>query len=146
MSGDLHGQCLCGAVQVTVRNAPHDLGACHCAMCRRWTGSAFITLDVPESDMTVTGADHVRSYTSSDWAERSFCGTCGSTLWYRLKHGMGPTDYYMAAGLIDDLSGQRLTREIFIDKKPAAFAFAGPTHQLTEAEFLASLQKANPEE
>ena len=64
MSGDLHGQCLCGAVQVTVRNAPHDLGACHCAMCRRWTGSAFITLDVPEADMTVTGADHVRSYTS----------------------------------------------------------------------------------
>lgn len=145
MSHDLTGHCLCGAVQVTVRNPAHDLGACHCAMCRRWTGAAFVSLDVPEADLTVIGSEHIRAYASSDWAERSFCGTCGSALWYRLKPGVGPTDYYMAAGLLDDLSGQRLEREIYIDRKPEAFAFAGPTQQMTEAEFLATLQ-ANPEE
>lgn len=146
MADDRKGACLCGSVQVSLRNAGHELGACHCGMCRRWTGSAFVTLAVPASDLSVTGADAVRSYASSDWAARSFCGTCGTTLWYRLTAPGAPADYYMAAGLLDDLSGMRLAHEIYIDRKPDAFAFAGPTHQMTEAEFLASLSAASPEE
>ena len=139
------GHCLCGAVQVELRDPPHALGACHCGMCRRWTGSAFVTLAVPEEAVTVTGAEAVRSFASSGWAARFFCGTCGSGLWYRLSQPGAPRHYYMAAGLLDDLSDMRLAHEIYIDRKPGAFAFAGPTHQMTEAEFLASLP-ASPEE
>lgn len=36
------GHCLCGAVRITVTDPPQELGACHCGMCRRWTGSAFL--------------------------------------------------------------------------------------------------------
>ncbi|MGA0539736.1 GFA family protein [Neotabrizicola sp. VNH66] len=146
MATERHGQCLCGAVQVTVANPAPHLNACHCSMCRRWTGVAFVTLDVPEADMTITGGDAVRAYTSSDWAERCFCGTCGTTLWYRLTAPGAPTDYYMAAGLLDDLSGITLANEIYIDCKPEAFAFAGPTKQITEAEFLAMLPAPAQEE
>lgn len=145
MCAERTGQCLCGAVRVTVRDPGHELGACHCGMCRRWTGSAFVTLAVPEDRLQVEGAGNVRHYASSDWAERCFCGTCGSTLWYRLTAAGMPRDFYMAAGLLDDLSGMHLAHEIFIDRKPGAFAFAGPTHQMTEAEFLAQLP-ASPEE
>ncbi|ULB11068.1 GFA family protein [Cereibacter azotoformans] len=145
MTAERTGHCLCGAVAVAVTRASHEIGACHCEMCRRWTGSAFVTMMVPEAALTVTGADHVRRYASSGWAERCFCGTCGSTLWYRLTAPGMPRDHYLAAGLLDDLSGIRLAHEIYIDRKPDAWSFAGPTHQMTEAEFLATLP-ASPEE
>lgn len=141
------GHCLCGAVTFTVTDASHDLGACHCGMCRRWTGSAFVGVSVPDAAMELHGAEHVRAYRSSDWAERAFCGTCGSTLWYRLTAPDAPGARYVAAGLFDDLTGMKLEQEIYIDRKPDAFAFAGPTHQMTEAQFLASLNiPASPEE
>ena len=145
MNVERTGHCLCGAVRLTVTNPCLELGVCHCEMCRRWTGLAFLGLAVPETAIRIDGGDHVRRYASSAWAERCFCDTCGSTLWYRLTKPGAPRDYYMAAGLLDDLSGMRLAHEIYIDRKPEAFAFAGPTHQMTEAEFLASLP-ANPEE
>lgn len=144
MTARRNGQCLCGAVGITVTDPAHDLGACHCRMCRRWTGSAFVTLRVPVPALQIRGADQVRAYRSSSWATRSFCGTCGATLWYRADAG---GDYYIAAGLLDDLSGMRLEREIYIDCKPDAFGFAGPTQQMTEAAFLAALGlSASPEE
>lgn len=146
MPADRHGHCLCGAVKIRLSHAPDELGACHCSMCRRWTGSAFVTLDVASDQIEITGAEHIKSYSSSDWAARSFCGTCGSSLWYRLKDApLGQDHYYLAAGLLDDLDGLKLTREIYIDRKPDAFAFAGPTQQMTEAEFLAAVN-ASPEE
>lgn len=145
MTSTKSGHCLCGAVGVSVTDPVPGLGACHCGMCRRWTGSAMVTLAVPAASMAITGLEHIRSYASSDWAARSFCATCGSTLWYRMTGADAPDDYYMAAGLLDDLSGLRLDHEIYIDRKPDAFAFAGPTHQQTEAQFLASIT-ASPEE
>lgn len=146
MTADRHAQCLCGAVQLTLHKPPAELSACHCGMCRRWTGSTMLTIDMAPEDLSISGAEHIRAYSSSDWAARHFCDTCGSTLWYRLKDApSGQDHYYMAAGLLDDLSGMTLTREIYIDRKPEAFAFAGPTAQLTEAQFLAALN-ASPKE
>lgn len=140
------GHCLCGAVAFEVTDPVHELGVCHCGMCRRWTGLASLTLAVPAASLRLlSGTEAIRVYPSSDWAERAFCGTCGSPLWYRLTGEGAPQDSYLAAGLLDDLSGMRLDHEIYIDRKPDAFAFAGPTHQMTEAEFLASLSQS-PEE
>ena len=112
MADKRSGKCLCGAVRVTVTDPAPHLNACHCSMCRRWTGLAFVTLDVPEGQIEIEGAEAVKAFTSSDWAQRCFCGTCGSTLWYRLTAPGAPTDYYMAAGLLDDLSGLTLANEM----------------------------------
>ncbi|SEC77326.1 GFA family protein [Rhodobacter sp. 24-YEA-8] len=139
MATEKTGQCLCGAVRLTISSPPSELSVCHCGMCRRWTGSAFVTIDVAPHNLHIEGAGHVRAYASSDWASRSFCDTCGTTLWYRLKDAPGHDDYYIAAGLLDDLTDIRLTREIYIDAKPDAWAFAGPTEKMTEAELLASM-------
>lgn len=139
MANEKTGQCLCGAVRVSVSHAPHEVNACHCSMCRRWTGVALVTLDVPEADIRIEGAEAVRSFASSDWAARNFCGTCGTSLWYRLTAPGAPTDYYLAAGLMDQLSDVTLANEIYVDHRPGAFAFAGPARQITEAEFLAML-------
>ncbi|TKA97300.1 GFA family protein [Cereibacter changlensis] len=145
MTTDRSGHCLCGAVSLRLDGIGHEIHACHCGMCRRWTGSAFLTVTVAESALTVEGTEHVKRRRSSDWAERAFCGECGSMLWYRLMLPDAPPQYFVAAGLLDDLSGLRLSDEIYIDCKPQAWSFAGPTHQMTEAEVLAAFQ-ASPEE
>ena len=133
-----HGRCLCGAVRVSVANPAQDLSVCHCSMCRRWSGSSP-SLMVPEAALAVQGAEHVKAYTSSDWAERTFCDRCGSALWYRMTAEGAPRDYYMAAGLLDDLSGMSVGHEIYVDCRPEGFPAAGAPQRLTEAEFLATL-------
>ena len=134
------GRCLCGAVQVSIRNLKGTMGACHCENCRRWTGSALLAITVPPADIAVVGSDRVATYRSSDWATRSFCSVCGSTLWYRLTVPT-PEDglYEIPVGLLDNPDGIRLTHEIYIDRKPDGYAFAGPTEQKTAADFEATV-------
>lgn len=129
---DRSGHCLCGAVSLRIGECPADLHACHCENCRRNTGALSMTLMVPAKALTITGADAVQSYASSEWASRSFCRHCGSPLWYRFNQP--DSDYFLSAGLLDDLSGLRLAQEIYYDRKPDAWAFAGPTEKLTGAE------------
>ena len=75
----VQGQCLCGAVQITVTDAPGWVGVCHCDMCKRWSGAVFASF--PASDFQVTGP--VVEHASSKASFRAFCGTCGSSLWYK---------------------------------------------------------------
>ena len=109
--------------------------ACHCEMCRRWTGSAFLGVSVAPGDLVFEDEANVRTYVSSEWAERAFCGVCGSTLFYRVT-AAGPMQgqSYVALGLFDEPDALPLASEIYIDRKPASFAFAGDRPRMTEAE------------
>ncbi|MGB7317903.1 MAG: GFA family protein [Planktotalea sp.] len=127
----LSGQCMCGNVKLSFEPLEPKLGACHCEMCRRWTGSAFLEIDAKPGSLTVEGP--VKSYTSSEWAERAWCDTCGSTLWYHLT--IPEHDYYsISAGLVDNAGGLKLEKEIYIDVKPEGYAFAGDHETKTKAE------------
>jgi len=128
----MNGQCMCGAVTVAATPARRSLSACHCDMCRRWSSSAFIAMETEQGSVRVTGP--VKQFQSSDWAERAFCGTCGSNLWYRIT-APGPMhgQYQLAAGLFD-VNGMHLGLEVFIDAKPDAYAFAGERRQMTAQE------------
>lgn len=76
------------------------------------------------------------SHRPSEWGERLVCGTCGSTLSWKMQ---GKPISYLAVGLLDDQSGLSVTEEIFVDHRPAWLPpFAGAT-QSTEAEELAKL-------
>lgn len=138
--------CLCGSVKLGVTTPDPHLHACHCENCRRQSGSCGMTVMVPHDGLRVVeGTDAIRTYVSSAWAARSFCGQCGSGLWYRMT-GLGDrADYYMAAGILDDLTGLSLKQEIYYDSKPAAWAFADETEKLTGAE-VEALYAASPEE
>jgi hypothetical protein len=57
-------------------------GHCHCSMCRRCHGAAFVTWFAVARDQFVLEAgqgDLVR-FASSEHGARSFCGRCGSSL------------------------------------------------------------------
>ncbi|MCB1332463.1 MAG: GFA family protein [Roseivivax sp.] len=131
------GQCLCGAVRFAASELG-GFGVCHCEQCRRWTGSALFAVTVPVAAMHIEGSENIRSFRSSDWASRCFCGLCGSTLWYRYDKGQdGAGDYELAIGLMDDANGLTLQREIFTDQKPDCWALEGGHERLTRAQTLA---------
>lgn len=134
------GQCLCGVVRFQAENVPGQASVCHCRMCQRWTGSAFVEVSVAEGDVDWTGADHIRVFASSSLGERAFCDTCGSHLYFRVMQAgafFGNLD--LPLGLFDDPSGFDLTSEIFIDHKPDTFALADQgQRRLTRADCLAA--------
>ncbi|MFX0542762.1 GFA family protein [Roseovarius sp. S4756] len=137
------GSCLCGAATFTVTTPISQAGACHCDMCRKWSGGILTSVEVPQDGLTVTSGDTISVFTSSAWGERAFCTRCGSGLWFRLtmpgpQHGM----HYVNMGALDDPSGITLTEELFIDAKPEGYALAGNHHRMTGAEFFAMIEAA----
>jgi hypothetical protein len=86
------------------------------------------------------GAEHIGVYASSDWAERTFCKVCGTSLYWRIR---GTDEYSFCAGTLDDESGLELSTEIFIDEKPAYYAFANETKKLTAKEAMATFMPAD---
>lgn len=134
----LSGQCLCGAVGVTATPKRPHVEACHCAMCRRWGGGAFLGVQCGD-DVSFTGEDHIARYASSDWAERGFCKQCGSNLFYRFTPA---NNYSLPAGLFDDDGDLSLGEQIFIDEKPGWYDFAQDTVKKTGAEVIAEAKAA----
>ena len=129
----IEGRCLCGAVTVRATPTRRHVEACHCTMCRRWNRIAFVGV-MCGSEVEIAGEEHVVRYRSSEWAERGFCGTCGSSLFYRyLPDG----NYGFTAGLFPDDAFLPLAEEIFIDEKPDYYAFASEAGKLTGDEVRA---------
>jgi len=78
----VRGACLCGAVQFEVDLPTRFCVHCHCSMCQRNHGAAFVTwFAVPKSQFRVIdGESALTRYQSSDKGTRSFCSRCGSSL------------------------------------------------------------------
>ena len=133
-SAKLNGRCLCGAVRFSAKPVNDEMGACHCSMCRRWSGGVFLCVDCSDSVEIIEG-DDLAFYGSSEWGERGFCKTCGSTLMWRMRDG---SHNVVSIQAFDDPSQFRFTTEIFVDSKPGNYAFANDTRKMTEAEFLAA--------
>ncbi|MEJ2088701.1 MAG: GFA family protein [Gammaproteobacteria bacterium] len=130
------GKCLCGAVTFKAEDVDPHVHGCHCSMCRNWSGGPMLAVQVGRVEFT--GEDTIRRYQSSAWAERGFCGECGSNLFYRLKD----TDrYIMCTGAFDDQTPFELVGEIYVDEKPPGYNFAGDHPRQTGEEFMASLQQ-----
>lgn len=139
------GGCMCGAVRFAARDVPDHYGACHCEMCRRWTGSALVAATVPHAGIAWQGEAHIRTLQSSDWAERGWCQRCGTGLFYHVTMA-GPmaANYEIPVGLFDDTEGMALTGEIYIDHKLPGMGFAGEHERLTRAEVMAKFGIEDP--
>lgn len=129
----IEGQCLCGAVKVRAVPKRRAVEACHCTMCRKWSGLAYLGVQCG-SDVEFDGEEHIARYRSSEWAERGFCGQCGSNLFF---HYLPNGSYGLLAGLFPDAALEPLSEEIFIEEKPDYYAFAGDSETLTGAEVMA---------
>lgn len=133
----MDGHCLCGAVRLQATIGAREMGACHCAMCRRWSGGVFLAVEC--DDVAVDNPENMGVYASSEWGERCFCKVCGSTVMWRSKDG---AHHAVSVQLFDDPSGFALTSQIFIDEKPASYSFAETTKRMTGPEFIAMVTGA----
>ena len=134
----MSGRCLCGAVRFSGTPAEMHMDACHCSFCRRWSAGPFMSVNCP--DLTVEDDSALATFSSSEHAERQFCGKCGSTLFWRMKDG---SMIAVSAQAFDDPSGLPLEIEIFVDEKPSTYDFANPTQKMTGAEVVAAFAGSN---
>jgi hypothetical protein len=134
----LSGRCLCGAVQFTATPKRMEMGVCHCGMCRRWTGGAFMGVQCGP-DVQVADASQLGAYQSSGYGERCFCKVCGSTLFWRMQGG---AMHVVAAQAFDDPNAFAFVSEIYVDEQPGNYSFANQTKRMTGPEFVAALMAA----
>lgn len=102
MSETYHGKCYCGAVEIEAKGAPANMGYCHCANCRAYTGgpvNAF-TLWKPDDVKVTKGESSLARYKSSEMSVRCYCTKCGGNVF--VEHPtLGLVD--IPAGVIPDL-------------------------------------------
>jgi hypothetical protein len=111
--GKVTGGCFCGAVRFSLELPSKWCAHCHCTMCRRIHGAGYVTWVGFEEDRfrLHQGENELTWYSSSEIAERGFCNTCGSSMFFRSGRWEG--EVHVALANIDDP----------IDRKPQAHAF-----------------------
>ena len=98
MAGSNQGGCACGAVRYALRSEPFDGGWCHCRTCQLNSGApAMVFASVSAGDLVWTkGAENVRSFKSSAFGSRAFCGLCGTPFLMRVDHQPETVDFSVA--------------------------------------------------
>ncbi|MGB1234262.1 MAG: GFA family protein [Planktomarina sp.] len=107
----MKGSCLCGAVTYAVKGPLRPVVSCHCTQCRKATGHFVSATSALRADVTITG--DVTWFQSSDTAQRGFCGTCGSNLFW---DGEG-VNLSIMAGTLDGPTGLQTKGHIFCADK-----------------------------
>jgi hypothetical protein len=99
------GSCLCGQVRYEVDAELTQIALCHCAMCRKASGSAFAAnAPVPrEAFRIVAGGEQLQAYESSPGKRRWFCSTCGSPVYS--ESALRPALVRIRIGLLDTPAG-----------------------------------------
>lgn len=134
-SGRLDGRCLCGSVRIRIDgDYVAAVGACHCGMCQRSSGTMWAAFSASREAVTVTG--EVARYASTPFAERAFCPACGSNLWLRDTDD-ADADYELMPGLFPGAADFPLISEIYVDRRPAYLPLTGDHRTKTRAEWEA---------
>ncbi len=131
----MKGSCLCGAVRYELRGGLTGINYCHCAKCRKASGTAFATsAGVAREDFVlVAGADGLAAFESSPGKRRHFCAACGSPIYSERD---GAAVVYVRLGTLDDDPPLRPQVHIHVAEKAAWFDIADELPQLAAEEGL----------
>ena len=109
----MEGGCMCGAVRYALKSAPFDCGWCHCRTCQLNSGAPaqpYASVRV-EDWVTTAGEAHIRTVKSSTFGHRTFCGECGTPLYFRVNHQPQTVDFSIVT--LDDPSAIQPEFHIF---------------------------------
>lgn len=96
------GSCLCGDHRFEV-DGPFEINHhCHCSLCRKHHGSAFVTLVGVASERLSHDRGEVIDYATSPGLVRESCARCGTALPQHLE-GL---PVFVPAGCLDDLDAE----------------------------------------
>lgn len=97
MNDKVNGGCLCGAVSFVIELPSLWCAHCHCSMCQRAHGAAFVTwVGVPAAQFKLGDSDSVNWFESSAGAERGFCRRCGCSMFFRSQRWPGEVHVTLA--------------------------------------------------
>jgi len=90
MDNKVQGACLCGAVNFLIELPSLWCAHCHCSMCQRAHGSAFVTwVGVPAERFELAQGAALEWHESSPGAARGFCRQCGASMLFRSEQWPG---------------------------------------------------------
>jgi len=123
------GSCLCGDITWQVDGEYTMHVNCHCSICRKVHGSAYVTFLATDATNLrwLSGQDRIREYASSAEARRPFCPRCGS----KVPSIMGELAL-IPAGNIDGDIGRPLDSHIFVGSKAEWFDISDEAPQFDE--------------
>lgn len=108
--------CLCGEVGWQYDGAFASMSHCHCSMCRKHHGTAFVTFVTgPGRGFSWAGGEgSIRWYRSSEHNRRGFCVRCGAKMPMLLsEHDLA----ILPAGPLEGDPGLRPQRHIFVGSR-----------------------------
>lgn len=76
------GGCHCGAVRYETTRAPERHSVCCCSDCRKTAGALMVAWAIYPHDAVKVIKGAPKSRASSAYGVRSFCGDCGTGLFY----------------------------------------------------------------
>ena len=80
MNNVKEGGCFCGAVRYSFESDNYPSSNCHCSMCRRTSGAAFLSwMAIPLTAFEYSKGNP-KKLISSDQGTRYFCQDCGTPL------------------------------------------------------------------
>jgi hypothetical protein len=129
---DVRGSCLCNSISYQFKVTEKEFDVCHCGMCRKWSGGPGFGVTA-KSEPVFTGIEHLKTYSSSEWAERGFCGKCGTHLFYRLKD---KSFINFQLGSLEKNDSFKFNLQIYTDCKPNNYSFFEKTKMMTEADVI----------
>lgn len=136
----IQGSCLCGGVKFEIARAVGPFELCHCSLCRKASGSAFVAgLGVLREDFRLLqGRELIRTYEApireAPPAFRScFCSRCGSPV----PDPFSDSPWFeVPAGILDNDPQLRPDKHIFVEVKSPWFTITDDLPQLDKAALL----------
>ena len=113
------GGCQCGAVRYHATRLNDDAHICHCRMCQKAVGNAFISLVSVENDNLAWTRGAAAEFFSSKDTARGFCDKCGTPLYMR---DVNETKVYLTIGSFDDPNRVPPKRQVGNESKLDWFA------------------------
>jgi hypothetical protein len=110
--------CLCGGCAFDLPGPTGDITACHCIQCRKLSGHYSASFDADETQVRWHRREALKEYETPGKGRRGFCGTCGSSLWFRSAAG----EFSVEAGCVTGPTGGRLAEHIFTAAKGDYYA------------------------
>lgn len=143
------GRCLCGSISFELHGSLRPVIVCHCRQCARWSGHVVAATAVPADAMRLlTGESDLVWYRSSPAAERGFCRTCGSNLFWKPASGGRIS---VLAGALEPPTGLKMVAHIFTADKSDYYeisdgvqCFAQSAGALAEVSLAAPSERAGP--
>ena len=100
MDNVIEGGCFCGSVRYSFEPNNYSSANCHCSMCRRISGAAFVSwMAIPKPFFEYTKGDPKKLISSSHGA-RYFCQECGTPLACALEEDQ--KNIYITIGSLDE--------------------------------------------